>query len=478
MTETVNRTIITSEAPSIEVGTIESYYRHGWHSWSPTGWVDPKATVAPIPDEGRRLGHDDPMFAFDTSVSGAGMGIARSAGRNATLLGALAPGARVRPDGSELIGSSEAGPIEWLVAEGDVDAILAAYAHQLGSHLGRRPRNHVRVWCSWYSYYESVTERAIVDQLDSVGTLSFDVVQIDDGWQRSIGDWTPNDDFPSGMKAVADRIRQTGRTPGLWLSPYIARSNSRLVAEQPDLLLRNDDGSPVVSGINWGGPYYSLDPTAPATDAFITEMIERARSWGYDYLKLDFLYAAAYPGRHQDPMPREMAYRHAAETIRRAAGEDCYLLACGAPIIPSIGAFDGIRIGPDVAQFWEEPRLTAMGDFSGEGARNAIITSSERLWLGDVIDTDPDVAYFDRSEVDLDEQTLAALRDLAAITRFIGTSDRLGPLSEDERHELEMLLEGDPSVIHESGLEWRLDGRTVDFGWAHRSPRHSGSDAA
>jgi alpha-galactosidase len=461
--------VVHASDPRLDLDDITSFYRHGWHSWSPTGWVDPAVPVTPIPDEGRRLGHDDPTIAFDTRVSASSVGVALDDGR-ATLLGALAPDARVRPDGATLVGSCEAGPIDWLVAEGTVSEVFATYAHRLGEALGTRPRRAMRVWCSWYSYYEGITEAAMARELDAIGPLAFDVVQIDDGWQVGIGDWEPNDDFPSGMVAAARRIRETERTAGLWLAPYIARADSRLAAERPELLLRREDGSPVVSGINWGGPYYSLDPTAAGTDAFVTETIERVRSWGFDYLKLDFLYGAAFPGSHERPMPRESAYRHGLRTIRRAAGDDCYLLACGSPVIASIGIVDGIRIGPDVAEFWEEAELTAMGDYSGRGARNAIITTSERMWLRDVVDVDPDVAFFDRSAVALDERTLASLRDLAAITGFVGTSDHIADLDGRERDELESLLNHRPEVRRASWLAWHLDDRTIDFSWAHRTP--------
>jgi hypothetical protein len=91
------------------------------------------------------------------------------------------------------------------------------------------------------------------------------------------------------------------------------------------------------------------------------------------------------------------------------------------------------------------------------------------LWLRDLIDADPDVAFFDRSAVDLDEATLGSLRDLAAITGFVGTSDRLELLTNEESDELDALLADEAAVSHESLLRWRIDGRITDFGWARRT---------
>ncbi len=451
--------------PVVETGGIESFYRHGWHSWSPTGWVDPAAPVRPIPNEGRRLGHDDPNHAFDRRVGGSCVGVARCDDGQYTLLGALTPGARVAPDGEMLRGVSEAGPINWLVAEGTMNEVFDAYVGELTNRLGRRGRGRVRVWCSWYSYYEDITEDAIRRELHDSIPFPFDVIQIDDGWQAGIGDWEPNAKFPGGMEALAEAIMATGRQAGLWLAPLIAGADSRLAGARPELLLRDADGLPVVSGINWGGPYYSLDPTADATIDFLTELITTVRSWGFSYLKLDFLYAAAFPGVHARPMPRELAYRQAADVMRRAAGDDCYLLACGAPVIASTGIFDGMRIGPDVAGFWEDGDLAAMGDASGRGARNAIATSSQRLWLTGAFDADPDVVYLDHSEVDLDTRTLESLQDLARITGFVGTSDRLAALSHAEQGHLLSLLKDDPAIARRPDMRWSIDGRDVEFGW-------------
>jgi len=449
--------------PAIETGRIESFYRHGWHSWSPTGWVDPRDPVLPIRDEERRLGHDDPTHAFDTRVGSSCVGAARCTDGEYVLLGALTPGARVAPDGDVLRGVSEAGEIDWLVAGGTLNQVFDAYVGELTNRLGRRGRGRMRVWCSWYSYYEDITEAAIRREVDDSVQFPFDVIQIDDGWQMGIGDWEPNAKFPSGMAALADAIVSTGHEAGLWLAPLIAGANSRLAKARPELLLKDAGGLPVVSGINWGGPYYSLDPTAEATADFLTELITTVRSLGFSYLKLDFLYAAAFPGVHATPIPREHAYRHAAEVMRRAAGDDCYLLACGAPVIASTGIFDGMRIGPDVAEFWEDDDLAALGDASGRGARNAIATSSQRLWLKGAFDADPDVVYLDRSEVDLDERTLESLQDLARITGFVGTSDRLADLSHDERANLRSLLTDDPVIKRGPDMRWTIDGKDVDF---------------
>ena len=100
--------------------------------------------------------------------------------------------------------------------------------------------------------------------------------------------------------------------------------------------------------MNWTGTTYALDITRPEVLDWLDQLIRKVVGWGYDYLKLDFLYAGAAIGKRHKDIPREDAYRNAMQVMRNAAG-DAYILACGAPIIPSLGLCDGIRIGPDVS---------------------------------------------------------------------------------------------------------------------------------
>ena len=100
----------------------------------------------------------------------------------------------------------------------------------------------------------------IFDELDD---LPFEVFQVDDGWQVNIGDWLANNKFPSGMQALADKIRACGRTPGLWLAPFLGVPSSSLLRQHPDWFLHDADGGLVSAGFNWGEQLYALDTTHP-----------------------------------------------------------------------------------------------------------------------------------------------------------------------------------------------------------------------
>ena len=130
----------------------------------------------------------------------------------------------------------------------------------------------------------------------------------------------------------------------------------------------------MVAGHNWGAPYYALDTTLPETVDHLVDLFRRVMAWGYDYLKLDFMYAGALAAARSRDVPREHAYRDAVAAIRGVVGDDTYLLGCGVPLIPSVGLFDGVRVGPDTAPYWYNRECA--DDYSRPGARNAVFTSA------------------------------------------------------------------------------------------------------
>ena len=109
-----------------------------------------------------------------------------------------------------------------------------------------------------------------------------------------------------------------GFTPGLWLAPFIVSPASDLYKKHPEMLLRNLGGKFVNSGWNWNRFTTSLDMSHPAAQEYVRKVIDTAvHSWGFQYLKLDFLYAATIPGRHFNPtLTRAQIYDQAMQLIR------------------------------------------------------------------------------------------------------------------------------------------------------------------
>jgi alpha-galactosidase len=436
------------------------FYRHGWHSWSVTGWVDRDAVLEPTPVREYRIMGDD-LPPPGERLGGSAVGGVELPDGGVLVLGSLGLDGRVSVEARELVGR---GPAACVTYAGPRAEAFAGYASDLEAVLGARSADPGPVWCSWYSFGPGITSALMGEVVDDLGDLPFAMVQIDDGWQEAIGDWAPGGSFPEGMEAAAERIRRSGRRAGIWLAPFLADARSELARRHPEMLLRDGDGCPVEAAFNWGGPAYALDVTRDDTLEMLAELVHRVCSWGFDYLKLDFLYAAALPGMRPEGIGREAAYRVGIEAIRAAAGEDAFLLACGAPIAASLGVFDAIRIGPDTAPYWENAdRVRHLGDRAGPGLADAIATSANRLWLKDLIGLDPDVAFFRSRHCLLAPEQRQLGADLGRICGFRSTSDPPGWLDAHERAQLEAFLSERPAVEQVGDYRFLVDGRDVDL---------------
>jgi alpha-galactosidase len=218
--------------------------------------------------------------------------------------------------------------------------------------------------------------------------LPLEIVQIDDGFESLPGDWfnfAPS--FPGGVAPLAAEIRTSGFTPGLWLAPFIVHPAARLAAEHPDWLLRGRGGRPVNAGFGWNRFTRALDLTHPEACEWAAGLVHTAvHEWGFTYLKLDFLYAAALPGRRFDPtLSRAQVLRHGLEALRKAAGRETFLMGCACPLGPAIGLFDAMRIGADTARRWH-PSVNGIQAFIRSepnlpAARNALHNALSRASL-------------------------------------------------------------------------------------------------
>jgi alpha-galactosidase len=131
------------------------------------------------------------------------------------------------------------------------------------------------------------------------------------------------------------------------------------------------------------------------------------------------------------------------EAIRRGAGDDVFVLGCGLPLGAGIGVVDGMRIGPDVAPWWE-PREALPGYADAAPAtvnawRSTLVRSAfhRRLWLND-----PDCLMLRTADTDL---TPAAVRAWALAVGMSGgmalVSDDLALLDGDARRLLDEVLD-------------------------------------
>lgn len=206
-------------------------------------------------------------------------------------------------------------------------------------------------WSSWYHYYEDLTWEDTLKNLELSKEYNYEVFQLDDSWQKDIGDWIPKDSFPD-FDEIANKIKEYGYIPGLWLAPFSVSETSEMFLNHKDWLVKDENGKPKVAYINWNKNIYALDTTHPEAQEHLKNIFLNMRNNGIHYFKIDFLFAGTIPGkRYLEVTPIE-AYNIGMKIIREATGED-FVLGCGAPILPSIGYVDGMRISADTAPFYK-----------------------------------------------------------------------------------------------------------------------------
>ncbi|KAI8389354.1 glycoside hydrolase superfamily [Blakeslea trispora] len=263
-------------------------------------------------------------------------------------------------------------------------------------------------WSSWYNFYERVTEKDVVSSLTAFKTHQYpiDVFQIDDGYQTQIGDWLEIEQtkFPNGMASLANKIKQQGYLPGLWLAPFAVGFKSRIVKEHPDWLLRHPNGSPVIAGPNWGG-FYAMDIYHPEVEQYLQQVFDTViETWGFGLLKLDFLFAAAMIPRNGKT--RGEILWDAMDMIVRLNRYRARLLGSGVTLPSTWGKLDYVRISSDASPWWDHSVLRLANVRERVSTFNALTSTLNRWAIRPVVGSDPDVFFIrsDKNQLTADEK--------------------------------------------------------------------------
>lgn len=422
-----------------------AFLLNNWQSWGPmeratpaTRFPELEAIVrdyspylfSPLPDELLRGPVSDHFAAWDGGLAGF---LASRVGHPFFTI-----------EGSDLVGWIDYFDAEFptpvpleplaVLEGGAAEDLLEAYAGLVKS------ANRVRIntwnpvgWCSWYHYFGKLGWPDVLENLEVAAAdreaFPFDVFQVDDGYETEIGDWeTPKPGYPD-LAGLAQAITTKGYRAGIWTAPFSAAESSRLFAEHPDWMVA-EGGRPKPCYRGWGRTIYALDTTHPEAKRWLHATVTALRRAGFSYLKIDFLFAAAMPGTRRRRVTPIQAYREGLRVIRKAAGKD-FVLGCGAPLLPSVGLVDGMRIGEDTAPYWKTKPSGFQGPNAYFALKNALMRQCmhRAFWLND-----PDCLLLRDRETELSrsERELYALA-AGALDNMVVVSDKLGLLGPEEK---------------------------------------------
>ena len=329
---------------------------------------------------------------------------------------------------------------------------LEAFAAEIAREHAIRLKPQIAGYCTWYAEEpygwggDEASTRQFVDLASKMGLgkWGFSFFQIDDFWQdgetsngpaKTFTRVRPDGPYKSGMQATFDAIAARGFRPGVWFMPFVGTHDGAWWRDKQDLFLKGPDGRPYET--TWGGTV--LDMTKPESRAYLADVTRRiCRDWHCKYIKYDGMWTAlgcrlGAGGRdgtapddfgeqafHDPTLTGVDAYRLGVRTLREAAGDDVFVLACNLAqstrgMGPSYGLVDAMRVGGDNGP-WERRWWIGF-----EPATSAYFLNG-RVWYND-----PDPVYVRDSREAGKARLTASWTSLAGF--FYNFSDWLGNLS-------------------------------------------------
>lgn len=312
-------------------------------------------------------------------------------------------------------------------------------------------------YTSWYNYYQNIDEKTLLRDLEALDSR-FNLFQIDDGYQTKIGDWLSVDakKLPGSLGNIVEAVHGKGMMAGLWMAPFVAEKDSVLFGEHPDWFKKNKIGEPVRCGSNWSG-FYALDLENTDVRDYIKKCLRHYADMGFDFFKLDFLYAASVPV--YEGKTRSMAAEDAYGFIREILS-DKLILGCGATLYNAAGKFDYMRIGPDVSLEFDDVFYMRIMHRERISTKVTLKNTVFRSFMnGRLFGNDPDVFLLRDENIKLSRDNRLALSTLNALFGSVMmTSDDIGGYDGEKKAQLDRVLK----LFNEAKVKsFDSDGRII-----------------
>jgi hypothetical protein len=175
------------------------------------------------------------------------------------------------------------------------------------------------LWTSWYSHRWRITEKSILMQAAILDSLyrdyGFKYVQLDHGWQfgwqpsegiYASSVWEPNGRFPHGLPWLRKKLASQNLKLGLWISPNAVDPRDPIARQHPDAVTEG--------GLN------GLNESSPAVLEFWRATGRKLKSYGTEYLKIDFGASRAATGILREELGPEALFVSSGSRSNALAG--------------------------------------------------------------------------------------------------------------------------------------------------------------
>ncbi|MCI7606022.1 MAG: alpha-galactosidase [Spirochaetales bacterium] len=344
---------------------------------------------------------------------------------------------KIKKDVENLEYSGEFHLFDLYIKEGNEEEVFASWFSEMNMEIKAKP---LAGYSSWYNRYQDISEGSIKDDLKGCQRIleKGDLFQIDDGWEIAVGDWQIDENkFPNGLKTLVDEIHKKGYIAGLWLAPFVCEEKSRIFKEHKDWLL-DIDGEKFKCGSNWSG-FWALDIDNKEFQEYLSDVFDTVyNKWGFDLVKLDFLYAAAPKAKKNETRSQRMIM---GMDYLRSLSKNKLILGCGVPLGAAFGRTEYCRVSCDVTLDWDDKVWMKLIHSERPSTKRALETSYYRRMLNKgAFITDPDVFFLRRDNIHLSKERKMMLATFDALNKGLFlTSDNPSLYGDEEIEEYKKL---------------------------------------
>ncbi|VGO20704.1 alpha-galactosidase [Pontiella sulfatireligans] len=212
-------------------------------------------------------------------------------------------------------------------------------------------------WSTWHSYSRTISAEAMLTAArcmkDELYDAGYRYIQLDGGWWAKPGSYYVNEEFPLGIRDVANQINAMGLKFGLHISPLRVNPTDPYWKDHADWLLSpygkdpidpNDDEMMTTLGMMY------LDGSHPSVPPYLASQFKQmVEDYKPTFMKWDHHYGSLEEGdRFDSTMTGLQAHNKAVRAIRAALPDELVVTRSMGWLYGAIECYDAVRIGNDI----------------------------------------------------------------------------------------------------------------------------------